>query len=43
MGLSFDYDSLLLTLTGRGIIPTHDRNHWPAQDYLHEHRREWKP
>ncbi len=32
----------LLTLSGRGIIPPHDRDLWPAQQYLAEHRREWR-
>ena len=32
----------LLTLSGRGIIPPPDRDLWPAQQYLAEHRREWR-
>lgn len=32
----------LLTLSGRGIIPPADRELWPAQQYLAEHRREWR-
>lgn len=32
----------LLTLSGRGIIPPPDRDLWPAQRYLAEHRREWR-
>jgi putative restriction endonuclease len=32
----------LLTLTGRGIISPQDRELWPAQQYLAEHRREWR-
>jgi putative restriction endonuclease len=32
----------LLTLTGRGIIPPSDRDLWPAQQYLSEHRRGWR-
>jgi putative restriction endonuclease len=32
----------LLTLTGRSIIPPPDRDLWPAQQYLFEHRREWR-
>ena len=32
----------LLTLSGRGIIPPHGRDLWPAQEYLAEHRREWR-
>jgi len=33
---------LLLTLSGRSIIPPHDRDLWPAQQYLAEHRRAWR-
>jgi putative restriction endonuclease len=33
---------LLLTLSGRSIIPPQDRDLWPAQQYLAEHRREWR-
>lgn len=32
----------LLTLTGRSIIPPPDRDLWPAQQYLAEHRTEWR-
>jgi len=32
----------LLTLSGRSIIPPPERDHWPAQQYLAEHRREWR-
>jgi putative restriction endonuclease len=32
----------LLTLSGRGIIGPPDREFWPAQQYLAEHRREWR-
>lgn len=32
----------LLTLSGRAIIPPTDRGLWPAQQYLSEHRREWR-
>lgn len=32
----------LLTLTGRSIIPPPDRGLWPAQQYLAEHRKEWR-
>jgi len=32
----------LLTLSGRGIIPPSDQDLWPAQEYLAEHRREWR-
>ena len=33
---------LLLTLSGRGIIGPQAHDLWPAQDYLHEHRQEWR-
>ncbi|WP_243689475.1 HNH endonuclease [Geotalea toluenoxydans] len=33
---------ILLTLSGRGIIGPKDNNLWPAQEYLAEHRREFK-
>jgi putative restriction endonuclease len=32
----------LLTLTGRGIIGPQERELWPAQQYIAEHRREWR-
>jgi putative restriction endonuclease len=32
----------LLTLSGRGIIAPPDRDLWPAQEYLSDHRREWR-
>jgi putative restriction endonuclease len=32
----------LLTLSGCSIIPPADRELWPAQQYLFEHRREWR-
>jgi len=32
----------LLTLTGRGIIGPREREHWPAQQYIAEHRRDWR-
>jgi putative restriction endonuclease len=32
----------LLTLSGRGIIAPPVRDFWPAQQYLAEHRREWR-
>lgn len=32
----------LLTLHGRGFISPSDRDLWPAQQYLAEHRREWR-
>jgi putative restriction endonuclease len=33
---------LLLTLSGRNIIPPSDRDLWPSQQYLAEHRREFR-
>lgn len=32
----------LLTLSGRSIIPPPNRDLWPAQQYLAEHRKEWR-
>jgi putative restriction endonuclease len=32
----------LLTLTGRGIIGPQERALWPAQQYIAEHRRDWR-
>ncbi|MBJ6802718.1 HNH endonuclease [Geomonas propionica] len=32
----------LVTLNGRGMIPPQDHDLWPAQEYLSEHRREWR-
>jgi putative restriction endonuclease len=32
----------LMTLTGRSIISPPDRDLWPAQQYLAEHRKEWR-
>ena len=42
IGLIPNAPGFLLTLTGRSIIPPPDRDHWPAQQYLAEHRREWR-
>ncbi|GFO60232.1 HNH endonuclease [Geomonas silvestris] len=33
---------LLTTLAGRGIIPPADKDLWPAQHYLVEHRKAWR-
>ncbi|KIH76869.1 putative restriction endonuclease [Geoalkalibacter ferrihydriticus] len=33
---------LLSMLSGRGIIPPAERDHWPAQEFLGEHRRAWR-
>ncbi|MBJ6751001.1 HNH endonuclease [Geomonas anaerohicana] len=32
----------LLTLSGRAMIPPKDRDLWPAQQYLSEHRKGWR-
>jgi len=32
----------LLTLTGRGIIGPHERELWPARQYIAEHRLDWR-
>ena len=42
IGLNPNAPGFLLTLTGRSIIPPPDRDLWPAQQYLAEHRREWR-
>lgn len=28
-------------LSGRAVIGLRERDLWPAQEFLHEHRREW--
>lgn len=42
IGLNSNAPGFLLTLSGRSIIPPPDRDLWPAQQYLAEHRREWR-
>ena len=42
IGIDPNVPGLLLTLSGRGIIRPQDHDLWPAQEYLHEHRREWR-
>lgn len=42
IGIDPNVPGLLLTLSGRGIIGPQERELWPAQNYLHEHRREWR-
>jgi len=32
----------LQTLSGRGIIPPTIQDHWPAREYLAEHRKAWR-
>jgi putative restriction endonuclease len=40
IGIDPNFPGLLSMLSGRGIIPPAERAHWPAQEYLAEHRRE---
>lgn len=42
IGLSPNVPGSLQTLAGRGIIAPSDRNLWPAQEYLHWHRQEYR-
>jgi putative restriction endonuclease len=42
IGTDPNFPGLLLTLSGRGIIPPADRDLWPAAEYLTEHRRTWR-
>ncbi len=42
IALTPNVPGFLLTLSGRGIIGPPDRDFWPAQQYLAEHRREWR-
>ena len=42
IGANPNVPGFLLTLTGRGIIGPPDRDLWPAQQYLAEHRREFR-
>ncbi len=42
IGSDPNFPGLLLTLSGRGIIPPADQGHWPAPEYLAEHRRTWR-
>lgn len=42
IGTDPNVPGFLLTLHGRGIIPPADRDHWPAQEYLSEHRHTWR-
>lgn len=32
----------LQTLSARGIIPPAVNDHWPAREYLAEHRKTWR-
>lgn len=42
IGIDPNVPGLLPMLSGRGIIPPADRDLWPAQEFLAEHRREWR-
>jgi len=42
IGIDPNFPGLLLTLSGRGIIPPPERDLWPANEYLAEHRRAWQ-
>ncbi len=42
IGADPNVPGFLLTLSGRSIIPPSDRDLWPAQQFLVEHRREWR-
>ena len=42
IGTDPNFPGLLLTLSGRGIIPPADHDLWPAPGYLTAHRREWR-
>jgi putative restriction endonuclease len=42
IGIDHNFPGLLMTLSGRGIIPPAERDLWPACEYLAEHRSEWR-
>jgi len=42
IGIEPNFPGLLQMLSGRGIIPPANRDLWPAQECLAEHRREWR-
>lgn len=42
IGIDPNFPGLLLTLSGRGIIPPTDPDKSPAREYLAEHRRAWR-
>ena len=42
IGTDPNFPGLLLTLSGRGIIPPACRELWPAPEYLADHRRTWR-
>lgn len=42
IGTDPNFPGLLLTLSGRGIIPPVDQVLWPAPEYLAAHRKSWR-
>jgi putative restriction endonuclease len=42
IGIDPNYPGLLTSLSGRGIIPPATQDHWPAREYLAEHRHQWR-
>jgi hypothetical protein len=42
IGIDPNFPGHLLTLSSREIIPPSDNDLWPAQQYLSQHRREWR-
>ena len=42
IGANSNVPGFLTMLSGRGILPPENRDHWPAHDYLSEHRRTWR-
>jgi len=42
IGIDPNFPGLLMTLSGRGIIPPAERDLWPAREYLAEHRSVWR-
>jgi putative restriction endonuclease len=42
IGANANVPGFLTLLSGRAILPPENRDHWPAQSYLDEHRRTWR-
>ncbi|HJV65766.1 MAG TPA: HNH endonuclease [Geomonas sp.] len=42
IGIDPNFPGLLITLSGRGILPPAERDLWPAREYLAKHRSEWR-
>jgi putative restriction endonuclease len=42
IGVNSNVPGFLTLLSGRTILPPENRDHWPAQSYLDEHRRAWR-